>query len=75
MAPTMKDFGIDRLPAGERIALALELWESLGAGERPGAHLTEQQWDEIDRRDAELDADPGLAMTWEQVRASIRGER
>ena len=38
MAPTMKDLGIDRLSPEERVALALEIWESLGEA-RPRARL------------------------------------
>jgi putative addiction module component (TIGR02574 family) len=67
---TMKDLGIDRLPPEQRIALALEIWESLGDA-RPPARLTAEQQAELARRDAELDANPGIALTWEQVRESI----
>lgn len=67
---SMKDFGIDRLSSEQRIALALEIWESLGDA-RPRSRLTAEQRAELDRRDAELEANPGLALTWEQVRASV----
>jgi putative addiction module component (TIGR02574 family) len=70
MAPTMKDLGIDRLSPEQRIALALEIWESLGDA-RPPARLTAEQRVELARRDAELDANPGIALTWEQIRASV----
>jgi putative addiction module component (TIGR02574 family) len=70
---TMKDFGIDRLPPEQRVALALEIWESLGDA-RPSARLTAEQRAELARRDAELDADPGIAMTWEQIRASVESK-
>ncbi len=70
MAPTMKDLGIDRLSPEQRIALALEIWESLDEA-RPTGRLTAEQRAELARRDAELDANPGIAMTWEQVRASV----
>ncbi|MBY0229561.1 MAG: addiction module protein [Gemmataceae bacterium] len=73
MSATMKDFGIDRLGPADRAALALEIWESLG-DERPRSPLTEEQRAELARRDAELDADPGMALTWQQIRASIEGE-
>lgn len=74
MNPTMKDLGIDRMTPEQRIALALEIWESLG-DDRPTASLTPEQRAELNRRDAELDANPGLAMTWEQIRASVEGKR
>ncbi len=70
MNPTMKDMEIDRLTPEQRIALALEIWESLGDA-RPSAQLTPEQRAELARRDAELDAHPEIALTWEQIRASI----
>jgi putative addiction module component (TIGR02574 family) len=73
MTPTMKDFGIDQLSPEQRIALALEIWESLGDARAP-APLTPQQRVELARRDAELDANPGIALTWEQIRASVEAK-
>lgn len=70
MTPTMKDLGIDRLSAEQRVALALEIWESLG-DDGPMSRLTDAQRSELARRDAELDADPGIALTWEQVRSRV----
>jgi putative addiction module component (TIGR02574 family) len=66
----MKDLGIDRLSPEQRIALALEIWESLDDA-RPSARLTGEQRAELARRDAELDASPGIALTWEQIRANV----
>lgn len=73
MSPTMKDLGIDHLSPEQRIALALEIWESLG-DERPSGRLTAEQRVELARRDAELDANPGIALTWEQIRTSIEAK-
>jgi putative addiction module component (TIGR02574 family) len=73
MSPTMKDLGIDRLSPEQRIALALEIWQSLGDA-RPQGQLTAEQRAELARRDAELDANPGLALTWDQIRASIESK-
>ena len=70
MSPTMKNLGIDRMSPEQRIALALEIWESLGDA-RPAARLTAEQRAELARRDAELDANPALALTWEQIRSSV----
>jgi len=69
-SPTMKRLGIDRLSPEEQIALAMEIWDSLGY-DRPGSQLTSEQRQELARRDAEMDANPDIALTWEQVRASI----
>jgi putative addiction module component (TIGR02574 family) len=66
----MKHLGIDRLSTEERVALALEIWESLGDA-RPSVQLTAEQRAELARRDAELDANPGAALTWEQIRANV----
>ncbi len=74
MAPTMKDLGIDRLSPEQRIALALEIWESLGEA-RPRGGLTSEQRGELARRDGELGANPGIALTWEQIRASVETKR
>jgi hypothetical protein len=42
MTPSMKDLGIDRMSPEERIALALEIWESLD-DTRPPCRLTAEQ--------------------------------
>lgn len=70
MATTMKELGIDRLRPEERVQLAMEIWESLGDA-RPRAQLSAEQLTELTRRDAELDGEPGIALTWEQIRASV----
>ena len=70
MAPTMKALGIDQMEPEDRVSLALEIWESLGDA-RPTAQLTAEQRAELTRRDAELEANPDLAMTWQQIRASM----
>jgi len=70
MAATMKDLGIDQLSAKQQIALALEIWENLGKS-RPHPELTDEQRAELARRDAELDANPDIALTWQQIRASV----
>jgi putative addiction module component (TIGR02574 family) len=70
---TMKDFGIDRLSPEQQLSLALEILESLGDN-RPCGRLTAEQCAELARRDAELDANPKIALTWEQIRASIEAK-
>lgn len=73
MNPTMKDLGIDRMSPEQRVELALEIWESLG-DECPTRRLTAEQRNELSRRDAELDANPGKEVTWKEIRASLDAE-
>ncbi|MGL4464019.1 MAG: addiction module protein [Planctomycetia bacterium] len=73
MNGSMRELGIDRLTREQRIALALEIWESLG-DDRPTG-LRADQRAELARRDAELDAEPGKALTWDQIRASVESRR
>lgn len=70
MAPTMESLGIDRLSPEQRVVLALEIWESLGEA-RPRGQLTAEQRAELAHRNTELDAKPSIALTWEQIRASV----
>ncbi|MBY0514264.1 MAG: addiction module protein [Gemmataceae bacterium] len=70
MSPTMKDLGIDRLSPDQRTLLAWEIWDSLGDA-RPAEPLSDELYAELLRRDAELEADPSSALTWEEIRASV----
>ena len=72
MSPTMKELGIDRMSPEQKVALALEIWESLG-DDRPAGRLSAEQRAELARRDAELEANPGIALSWEQIRAGVEG--
>ena len=74
MGTSMKELGLDRLTPDQRVNLALEIWESLGE-ERPVGPLSPDQRAELARRDAELEANPELALTWEQIRATVEGRR
>ena len=60
------------LPATERVDLAMALWDSLTPAEQ-GAEfdLTPEQRAELDRRLAEHIADPGSAVSWEEVRRKL----
>ena len=46
MTVTMKELGVDRLSPQQRVALALEIWESLGE-DRPRGRLTTEQRAEL----------------------------
>jgi putative addiction module component (TIGR02574 family) len=71
MSDAMRELGIDRWTSEQRISLALEIWESL-ENERPSG-LTSPQLAELARRDAELEANPGLGLSWEQIRTTVEG--
>ncbi len=65
-----------KLPAEERVKLAMVLWESLADADREAElALTPEQVAELDRRWATHLANPGSAIPWEEVRRKIeRGE-
>jgi putative addiction module component (TIGR02574 family) len=68
MSTTIQSLGIDHLDRDQRIALVLELWDSIVAeGTLP--ELTEPQASELQRRVAEDDATPEDVVPWEQVKA------
>ncbi len=74
MPATMKDLGIDRLSIEDRLTLVQEIWDSIAASsEQPP--LTEDQKRLLDRRLAELDANPDNVLTWEQIKARVREPR
>ena len=61
-----------RLPAKDRVELAMALWESLSDDERDAELvLTPAQEAELDRRITEHLANPGSAIPWEEVRRKL----
>jgi putative addiction module component (TIGR02574 family) len=68
MSPTVQSLGIDQLPREQRIALALDIWETIAA-ESGKPLLTDAQRRELERRIAEDDANPDDVIPWEQVKA------
>ena len=58
------------LPAADRRELVEHLWESLQADPN-GFKLTDEQGKELDRRAAEMDRDPNLGSSWEDVKARV----
>jgi putative addiction module component (TIGR02574 family) len=61
---------LDRLTDAERLALIGELWDSLDSA--VAAPITPQRADELDRREAEADADPTAGDPWVDVKADLR---
>jgi putative addiction module component (TIGR02574 family) len=67
MAVSLKSLGIERLTVEERLRLVEELWDSI-AEDTP---LPDAQREELERRLAEHEANPGDVVAWEEVKASI----
>ena len=72
MTPTMKDLGIDHLSVAERIVLVQEIWDSIAVNPQ-SVPLAEDLKQVLDRRRADLDANPKDVLTWEEIKARIRG--
>ena len=72
LAHARRELSGRQLNATEISSLALEIWESLG-DDRPAGRLSAEQRAELARRDAELEANPGIALSWEQIRAGVEG--
>lgn len=68
MTPTVQSLGIDQLPREQRIALALDIWDTIAA-ESGKPMLSEGQRQELERRIAEDDANPDNVVPWAQVKA------
>ena len=63
-----------KLPAGDRVELAIALWESLSDSEREGAFdLTDEQRVELDRRWVAHIENPSSAIPWSEVRRKLLG--
>ena len=61
------------LPVAERIRVVQARWDSIPMEEAPEG-LTDEQRQLFARQTAELDANPAIALTWEQVKARVKGE-
>ena len=64
-----------RLSVAERLRLVEEIWDSID--DNPAAlPITAEQRNELDRRLAEYEANPGAGATWDEARHRIqRGTR
>ena len=63
-----------KLSVSERIQLVEDIWDSIAADPDEIA-LTEEQRAELDRRIAEVEADPGGGTPWSDVKARVLGSR
>jgi putative addiction module component (TIGR02574 family) len=70
MTTTLIQYGLDRLPAEEKLAIAEALWDSVQqeSADVPGAALMA----ELERRERLSDADPTRGRPWADVLADVR---
>lgn len=70
---SIKDYGIDKLSAADRLQLAQEIWDSIGPESLPP--VPDWQLEEIERRMAAFDANPQTdGRSWDEVKARIRAK-
>lgn len=60
-----------KLTPAERIQLAQDLWDSIPEEEPEVLALTEEEYQELNRRLADHERDPSTALAWEDVRARL----
>lgn len=65
---------IMELPVPAKIELVKAILDSIAA-ETEVPEITEGQKRELDRRIAELDANPQNVMTWEEIKERVRGQQ
>jgi putative addiction module component (TIGR02574 family) len=63
--------GFDELSPAEKIRYVQDLWDRI-AEDAASVPLTEGQREEIDRREAEHDRNPGSAVSWDEVKRRMR---
>lgn len=68
MAPILQDFGLDKLTAEHRLAIAEALWESV-VRELEAAPLPAAQRIELEHRLAESIARPDAVTPWDEIKA------
>ena len=71
MHASAKSLGIDRLSLAERMLLVEEIWDSI-ATEAEALEVPQSHKDELDRRLAAHDADPGSGSSWEDVKTRLQ---
>lgn len=70
MSQLLQQLGIDRLSPEDRLELISQIWDSLP---QVGDAFPMPEWhrQELERRIAAADADPGAAIPWEAVKARL----
>ena len=70
MNATIKSLGIDRLSVNDQITLVEEIWDNIATNHPEAIELTDEQKAELDRCIADYEANPGIGVSWEEVKAS-----
>lgn len=73
MSQSSSDFAFQHLSIAERIALAQDILDSVAA-EQEEFQLTEDEKSELDRRLANMEANPDAGCSWEEFRARLEAE-
>ena len=71
MGASAKSLGIDRFNLAERMLLVEEIWDSIAA-EAEALEVPRSHRDELDRRLAAHDGDPGSGSSWEDVKTRLQ---
>jgi putative addiction module component (TIGR02574 family) len=74
MAKTDPISDILRLSVAERIQLVEDIWDSI-AVEPDALTLSDEQREELDRRLADQEANPGVGRAWSEVKTRLLGGR
>ena len=62
---------IQKLSMEDRVVLVQRIWDDIAESNLP-LNLTEAQKAELDRRSAELDANPDMAIPWDEVKQNLQ---
>lgn len=65
---------IATLSVEDRIRIVQAIWDSIAA-EQVYPDLSDAQKQELDRRIADYDSNPDNVLTWEEIKASIKGQQ
>ena len=65
---------IGKLPVDDQVVLVQRIWDRIADSDTP-LELTDAQKAELNRRSAELDANPDMAIPWEEVKRSLEQRR
>jgi putative addiction module component (TIGR02574 family) len=64
-----------KLSVAERIQLAQDLWDSIAEDSPEGPPLTSEQKDELDRRVADAEQNPGEGRSWAEIKSRLLNDR